>query len=122
MVKSKTKIQKQLERKRNPELVETIIAAKKNEAWLEVAHVLSNSTRKRINKNLQDIEKEGKEGTIVVPGKVLSVGECSKKMKIVALSFSEKAKEKLLNSKCEVSYILNEIKSNPSAKGVQILK
>ena len=121
-MKSKTKIQKQLLKKRNPELVETIVAAKKNDKWLEVAHVLSNSSRKRINKNIQDIEKEGKEGTIVVPGKVLSVGECSKKMKIVALNFSKKAKEKLLKSKCEVSNILDEIKSNPGAKGIQIIK
>ncbi len=123
MVKSKTKIQKQLQRKRNPELVQTILAAKANDKWLKVASILTGSKRKKVNKNINAIEKETKEGeTIVIPGKVLSMGESKKKIKIVALSFSEKAKEKLLSSKCQLSSILEEIKSNPDAKGIKILK
>ena len=123
MVKTKTKIQKQLQRKRNPELVKTILAAKKQDKWVEIASILTGSKRKKVNKNINEIEKEFKASeTIVIPGKVLSMGEPTKKMKIVALNFSEKAKEKLLNSKCQVSSILEEIKSNPSAKGIKILK
>ena len=123
MVKSKTKIQKQLQRKRNPELVETILAAKKNEKWLEVAGILTNSKRKKIFKNIDEIEKDAKEGEIIIiPGKVLSMGESSKKLKIAALNFSEKAKDKLLTSKSQIISILDEIKSNPSAKGIKILK
>ena len=123
MVKSKTKIQKQLQRKRNPELVETILAAKKNEKWLEVAGILTNSKRKKICKNIDEIEKDAKEGEIIIiPGKVLSMGESSKKLKIAALNFSEKAKDKLLTSKSQIISILDEIKSNPSAKGIKILK
>lgn len=122
-MKSKTKISKQAERKTNPELVETILVAKKNSAWLDVASLLSGSRRKRKNVNLSELNKlVDKEKTIVVPGKVLSEGEFNKKAKIVALNFSEKAKEKLLNAKCEVSSILEEIKSNPSARDVKILK
>lgn len=120
MVKSKTLIDKQLQRKRNPELVETLMAAKKNDSWLEIASILSGPKRKRINLNLNEINKE--DGKIVIPGKVLSQGEVNKKIKVIALSFSEKAKEKLLNSGCEVSSILEEIKSNPSAEGIKILK
>jgi large subunit ribosomal protein L18e len=123
MVKSKTKISKQLEKKTNPELVETILLAKKNSAWLEVASIISGPRRKMKNVNLNELEKiSDKEKIIVVPGKVLSEGEFNKKAKIVALSFSEKAREKLLNSKCDVSNILEEIKSNPNAKDVKILK
>ena len=48
--------------------------------------------------------------------------ELNKKIKVFALSFSEKAREKLLNFKCEVSNILEEIKKNPEAKGVRIIK
>ncbi len=122
-MKTKTLIEKQLERKINPELVKTIIAAKKNEAWLDVAAVLSGPRKNLANINLEKINKEAKKGeTIIVPGKILSQGEIDKKIKIVALNFSEKAKEKLLKAKCEVSNILDEIKKNPMAKGVQVLK
>lgn len=122
MAKSKTKIEKQLQKKTNSVLVETIIAAKKKEAWKKVAEMLTAPRRKRMDVNLERIEKETKAGeTIVVPGKVLSQGEMDKKIKVVALSFSEKAKEKLLNSKCEALTILDEIKKNPDAKNIKIL-
>lgn len=122
-MKSKTKIEKQIKRKNNPELVKTIIIAKKNDGWLEVASILSGPRRKRMNVNLEKIDKETKDGeTVVIPGKVLSQGEINKKLKIIALKFSEKAKEKLLKSKSEVLSIIEEIKKNPKAKGVRILK
>jgi len=122
-MKSKTKISKQLERKNNSVLVETIIAGKKNEAWTEVAGMLSGPKRNNICMNLEEINKKAKAGeTLVIPGKVLSEGEIEKKIKVVAFAFSEKAKEKLLSAKCDVSYIIDEIKSNPSAKGIRILK
>jgi large subunit ribosomal protein L18e len=122
-MKSKTKISKQLERKSNSNLMETIIAGKKQEAWNEIAGILSSPRRNKICINLEQINKDAKAGEIVVvPGKVLSQGDIDKKIKVVAFSFSEKAREKLLSVKCEVSYILDEIKSNPSAKGIKILK
>jgi len=122
-MKSKTKISKQAEKKTNPELVETILVAKKNSAWLEVAALLSGSRRKRKNLNLSELNKlDDKEKIVVVPGKVLSEGNFTKKIKVVALSFSEKAKEKLLNAGCQTSSILEEIKSNPSAKDVKVLR
>ena len=122
-MKSKTKIEKQIKKKTNASLVETIISAKKNEKWIEIASILSAPRRKRINLNLEKINEEAKEGEkIVVPGKVLSQGEINKKIKIVALDFSEKAKDKLLKAGCEVEYILEEIKKNPEAKGIKVLK
>jgi len=122
-MKSKTKIQKQLVKKRNPELVETVILAKKNPKWIEIAALLSGPTKERIQVNLDKIEKNSKAGEIIViPGKILSVGEISKKLKIVALNFSERAKEKLLKSNCEIILLKDEIKNNKDAKGVKILK
>ena len=122
-MKSKTKIEKQANRKTSQELVETIRAAKKNKNWLEVAGIFSGPRKKRKNLNLEEIDKLSKEGEIiVVPGKVLSQGEINKKIKIVALGFSKKAEEKLLNSKCEAVYIKDEIKKDPEAKGIRILK
>ncbi len=122
-MKSKTLIEKQLQKKNNPDLVKTLISAKKKEKWIKIAQILSGPRRKRVNLNLDEINKQSKEKEkIMIPGKVLSQGEINKKIKIIALSFSEKAKEKLKKSGCEISNILNEIKSNPSAEGIRVLK
>ena len=122
-MKSKTLIEKQMTRKKSSDVVETIISAKKNENWFEVAEVLSGPRRKRLDINLNDIDAGSEVGdVIVVPGKVLSQGEVTKKIKVVALGFSEVAKEKLLSSKCDVLTILEEIKKNPEAKGIKIFK
>jgi|SRR3989338_424383 len=122
-MKSKTKIEKQLKRKINPELVETIIKAKKNDKWLGIASLLSAPRKLKISVNLEKIEKESKEGdTIIVPGKVLSQGDISKKIRIAALSFSQQAREKLKNRKCEIVTIKEEISKNKEAKGVKILR
>ncbi|MFA5953706.1 MAG: 50S ribosomal protein L18e [Candidatus Pacearchaeota archaeon] len=123
MQKSKTQIQKQLSKKKNPELVETIILAKKNSKWIEIASILSGPTRKKSEINLDYIDKNSKPGEIIaIPGKVLSVGEITKKIRICALNFSDKAKEKLLKANCELKLLKDEIKENKDAKGVKILK
>lgn len=122
-MKTKSKIDKQVYRKKNDELVRTIISAKKNDEWLEIASILSAPRRKRININLEEINKGVKDGEkIIVPGKVLSQGEINKKIKIIALSFSKPAKEKLLKSGSEIISIIEEINKNPEAKGVKIFK
>lgn len=122
-MKSKTLIDKQIKKKTNKELVETIISAKKNDKWLNLAGLISSSRKNLANVNLSKLEAESKEGEIlVVPGKVLSQGEISKKIKVVALSFSEAAKEKLLKSGSKVLNILEEIKLNPKAEGIKIIK
>lgn len=121
MAKSKTKIEKQLRRKTNSVLVETIILAKKNKPWYKIAEVLSTPTKKHLAINVGELAKENSD-IIAVPGKVLSQGSLDKKLKVVALSFSEGAREKILNAKGEAISILEEIKKNPSAKGVKILE
>jgi len=123
MIKSKTLIEKQLQKKTNPELVKTIIEAKKKKNWLEVASALSSPRAKRISMNLDKINEEAKEGEIVViAGKVLSQGELDKKIKVVALSFSGKAREKIEKAKGDALTILEEIKKNPEAKNARFLK
>jgi large subunit ribosomal protein L18e len=122
-MKNKTLIEKQLVRKTNSELVETIILAKKNPKWLEVAGILSSPRANMINMNLDELDKQVKDGeTVIVPGKILSQGDLTKKIRIVALAFSGKAKEKILKIKGETSFILEEIKKNPDAKGLRLLK
>lgn len=121
MVKSKTTIEKQLKRKTNPVLVETIILAKKNPAWTEVAGLLTTPGRKSKSVNLSEIEKADGE-MIVVPGKVLSQGEIKKKVKVVATNFSESALKKLKDAGCEALTIKDAIKLNKDGKGMVILK
>jgi large subunit ribosomal protein L18e len=124
MTKSKSLIEKQLQRKTNSILVETIIQSKKKDAWNEVAELLSGSRRNRINLNLTELNgiEASEKDILVVPGKVLSEGQVEKKLKIVALGFSERAKEKLLKSGCKISTILEEIKSNPTGKDLKVLR
>ena len=95
---------------------------KKAKGWQEVASLLSSPRRQRGGVNLSDIEKNEEGEIVVVPGKVLSMGELTKKVKVVAVGFSSGAKEKLLKSKHEISTVLEEIGKNPDAKGVKILK
>lgn len=122
-MKSKRLIEKQTRIKRDPEIMELIREARKSKEWFEVAHLLSTPRKNRVELNLNEIAHLAKEGSIiVVPGKVLSVGEVNKKIKISAFKFSEKAKQKLKEAKISFNSILEEIKTNPSAKGVQILK
>lgn len=120
-MKSKTKISKQVQRKTNSKLVEAVILAKKHPGWLKVAAILSSPRKNAVEINLGKINDVVKDGeTIVVPGKVLSQGELTKKVKIVALKFSEASKEKLLKSKISTTSIGDEIKANPSAKGIKV--
>ena len=121
MIKSKTKIETQLKKKTNPVLVQTVVLAKKNPAWMEVASMLTAPGRIRKDVNLSAVEKiEGQ--VIVVCGKVLSQGEVTKKIKVAALGFSESAKKKLKDAGCEAVSIMEEIKNNKDAKGVVVLK
>lgn len=123
-MKSKTKIENQSQKKNNPMLVETIRAAKKtgNELWVQVAGILVGPRRSHVAVNLDQIEKQTKEGdSVVVPGKVLSQGEISKKIAIIAFNFSEKSREKLLKTKSQAVVMLEEIKKNPGAKGLKII-
>lgn len=121
MIKSKTKIEAQLKKKTGAILVNTVIEAKKNPGWIEVAGILTTPGRKLKGINLSDVEKaEG--AIIIVTGKLLSGGDITKKVKVAALGFSEKAKEKLLKAGCEVTTIAEEIKANKEGKGITILR
>jgi len=116
---SKTKIQRKTQKKKNPELVRTILIAKKNN-HLKLANKLSGPTRLLLRVNLNDLN-EIKENSILVPGKVLGEGDIEKKITISALGFSEQAKEKLKKAGCEIKTIRQEIEKNPKLTGVKII-
>jgi large subunit ribosomal protein L18e len=120
---SKRKIKLRAKKKTSPVLEETIKLALANESWNPIAKILSGSTRNQLSVNLGRIDREAKEGdTLLITGKVLSKGFLTKKVKIIALSISPKALTALKQSKSEFVNIKDEIKKNPKAEGIKVLK
>ena len=116
-MKSRTLIDRQLQRKTNPELVETIMKAKKNGLWVEVAGMLSCPARRMTNANLDEIDKKAKDGeVVVVAGKVLGTGSLTKRVKLIAFAFSKSAEDKLKKAKIDYSMIKDEIDRNQRTK------
>lgn len=116
---SKTKISKRQKRKTNPNLVETIELAKKNNL-LDLAKRLSRPTRLQSKINLEDLDKL-KENKILIVGKVLGNGQIERKISIAALGFSESALKKLKEKGCETKTINQEIEKNKKLEGVKII-
>ncbi len=89
--------------------------------WDRIADELSKPERKRKNVNIYKINKYAGDGeTVLIPGKVLSDGNLTKKVIVAAFQFSGKAKEKISRTGNAV-YIRDLMKSNPKGKNVRIL-
>ena len=58
----------------------------------------------------------------MIVGKVLSIGEITKKIKICSFGISNEALEKLKKTKSEWISIADEIKKNPKAEGIKIIR
>jgi len=120
---SKTKLKIRMHKKTNPKLAAAIFLVLKNPAWNKYAKLLSQSTRNHSSINLEEIDKQTSLGdTILVPGKVLSLGEITKKIKICSFGISNEALERLKKTRSEWSSIVDEIKKNPKAEGLKIIK
>ncbi|MBS3093562.1 uL15 family ribosomal protein [Candidatus Pacearchaeota archaeon] len=116
---SKTHIAKRIQKKSNPEIVETILLAKKKNL-LELAQKLSAPKSHYTSINL-DVLNKMKEDNILVVGKVLGEGSIDRKIKISALGFSEQASEKLKSAKCEIKSIKDTLTQLKSLEGIKII-
>ncbi len=117
---SKTKIENRMRSKRNPILVNTVVTLKKTNPT--VAKLLVRPVKKAMSINLSELDRIVKDGeSVLISGKVLSSGDLTKKVKIVAWSVSEKAKEKIKEAKSEFVSIVEETKKNPELKGLRII-
>ena len=112
----------------NPELKNLIENLKKKSfeldapIWKAVAEKLEKPTRKRIDVNLSDIERNTEENNVVViPGVVLASGDLTKKITIAAWKFSAQAKEKIKKSKSKSLTILELVEKKPKGSGVKII-
>tara|TARA_Y100000310_G_C20700699_1_gene829588 strand:+ start:4830 stop:5180 length:351 start_codon:yes stop_codon:yes gene_type:complete len=108
----------------NPELQTLIrdlkILSQKNEAviWKRIATELEKPTRQRLQINLYKISKNTKDGdTIIVPGKVLGMGDLTKQVKVAAWSFSEQAENKIKDT----TSIQSLMKENPKGSNIKII-
>ncbi len=120
---SRTKIKTRKKKKTNPELKETIVVALKNPSWNSITKIISGPTRLFSAVNLDEIDLHAKLGdTIVIPGKVLSKGELTKKIRIAALSFSLPVFEKAKKTKSELVKLKEEILKNKKMEGIKILR
>jgi large subunit ribosomal protein L18e len=101
--------------------LKSISTREKAPIWRRIAEDLEKSTRQRREVNISKIDKYIKEGeTAIVPGKILSEGELTKKVTVAAFRFSEKAKEKIAKTGKAIS-IQELLKENPKGKKVRIL-
>ena len=115
-------------RKTNPVLINLIKELKKksfeNDApiWKDIAERLEKPLRNWAEVNLGKIEKYVNENEIaLVPGKVLSSGELTKKITIAAWSFSQKAREKIERAGGRCISISELVEENPKGKNVRII-
>ena len=90
--------------------------------WRRIFNDLKKSSRQRKQVNLYKIDKYAKEGeTVIVTGKVLSLGNLSKKVNVAALNFSQEAEKKIIGADGKVLSIRELLESNPEGKNVRIL-
>ncbi|MGK0208783.1 MAG: large subunit ribosomal protein L18e [Patescibacteria group bacterium] len=115
---SKTKIEKRMQQKKDNTLIETIIKLKKTNP--ELAKDLARPKRRWPGVNLKELSHV--EGDVVVPGKVLSAGDLSVEKRIVAWSFSEKARTKIAENNGTAILITEEIIKNPELNGLSIVR
>ncbi len=110
----------------NPQTLELIsqlsLKARESPFWKRVMEDIEKPTRQRRTINVFKIEQNAKDGeTVLIPGKVLSVGTLTKKVNVAALSFSDEAKKKIVQAKGEVLSIGQLLSKNPQGKNVRIL-
>ncbi len=90
--------------------------------WKRIVKDLKKPTRQRRIVNLYKIETCAQDGeTIIVPGKVLSVGELHKKVSVAALTFSAEAEKKIKEAKGKILTIRELFQQNPEGKNVRII-
>ncbi|MCU0642044.1 MAG: 50S ribosomal protein L18e [archaeon] len=118
---SRTRFKVRAERKLSPGMQEIMMLLRKNHAWAKHLKMLSMPAKMHVSVNLSEIDKMASVGdTVLVPGKVLSLGEIAKKVRICSFGISKSAREKLKKTKSQWVTIAEEIKANPKAEGIKI--
>ena len=94
---------------------------KKVKIWKRLAEDLERPSRNRRIINIYKLNKYSKDqDTVVVPGKVLGMGDLNHNLNVAAFSFSEEAAKKI-SSKGKVLTLQELMKKNPEGKNIKIL-
>ncbi len=90
--------------------------------WKRIIAEIARPTRQRREVNVYKLNKYSRDGeTVLVPGKVLSVGELNKKVHVAAMSFSAPARQKIENAQGKALSIRELLKLHPDGKNVRII-
>ncbi len=89
--------------------------------WKKVSKKLSGPRKNRIRANLYRINKKTKkDDIIVIPGKVLGIGELDHKLTIACLEYSQSAQKKIESSGSTLLSIEELMDQNPKGTGVKV--
>lgn len=90
----------------------------KSKFWKKIAKELSKSTRRQRKVNIYKLNKVTKpKEQIIIPGKLLSIGELKHDLTIYAFKYSQSTKNKIK----DLHPIQDLIKKNPKGKGTRII-
>ena len=93
----------------------------KRRIWKKVSKKLSGRRREKIEANLYRINKKTKENdVIVVPGKILGLGEIDHKLTIACLDCSKTARKKIETSGSKLLSIEELLEQNPDGRDVKV--
>ena len=91
--------------------------------WRDIAQRLDKPNRLYAEINLSKINRYSKENeTVIVPGKVLGTGNISHPVTVAALNFSMTAEMLIADAQGKCLSIEQLMETNPTGKGVRILK
>ena len=108
----------------NPEKQELLknLWNSKRRVWRALAKKLAKRRKDQISVNLAKINKLAKANqTVVIPGKVLALGDLDKKLLLAAFAFSNDCAEKVKKANGECISIQELMKRNPEGKDVKII-
>ena len=96
--------------------------ATKANFWKDASEAVLASRKNRPVVSIGTISKNSKEGAnVIVPGKVLASGSLSHKVTVAALSFSEGAKKKIVESGGRCVLLSDFMENSKDVKGVLVL-
>ncbi|MFX1259082.1 MAG: 50S ribosomal protein L18e [Promethearchaeota archaeon] len=93
----------------------------KKRIWRKISKKLSGPRRNRVEANLYRINKKTKNNDIIIiPGKVLGIGDLDHKLTIACLTSSKSAKKKIEASGSKLISIEELLEKNPQGKNIKI--
>jgi large subunit ribosomal protein L18e len=94
----------------------------KRRIWRDVSERLTAPARQAVEINLMRLAKITKKGdTVVIPGKILAVGELREPITIACYAISKAAIDKIKASGSTIMTIEDLLAKNPTGSGVRII-